>query len=29
MIEWFIFLAVVVLPPVVGRCIAEMGGDHE
>ena len=29
MIEWFIFLAVVVLPPVVGRCIAEMGGDYE
>ncbi len=28
MIEWFIFLATVVLPLVVGRCIYEMGGDH-
>ena len=29
MIEWFIFIASVVLPLVVGRCIYEMGGDHE
>ena len=30
MIEWFIFLAAVVLPLVVGRCIAfGMGGEHE
>ncbi len=29
MIEWFIFIASVVLPLVVGRCIHEMGGDHE
>ena len=29
MIEWFIFIAAVVLPLVVGRCIYEMGGDHE
>ncbi len=29
MIEWFIFLAAVVLPLVVGRCIYEMGVDHE
>ena len=29
MIEWFIFVAAVVLPLVVGRCIYEMGGDHE
>lgn len=30
MIEWFIFLATVVLPLVVGRCIAfGMGGDYE
>ena len=30
MIEWFIFVAAVVLPLVVGRCIAfGMGGDHE
>jgi len=29
MIEWFIFLAAVVLPLVVGRCIWQMGRDHE
>ena len=29
MIEWFIFVAAVVLPLVVGRCICEMGGDNE
>ncbi len=30
MIEWFIFLAAVVLPLVVGRCIAfGMGGGNE
>ena len=30
MIEWFIFLAAVVLPLVVGRCIAfGTGGDYE
>ena len=29
MIEWFIFLAADVLPLIVGRCIYEMGGDHE
>ena len=29
MIEWAIFIGVVVLPLVVARCIAEMGGDRE
>jgi hypothetical protein len=29
MIEWFILICVAVLPMVVGRCIYEMGGDHE
>lgn len=30
MIEWFIFVAAVVLPLVVGRCIAfGMGGGYE
>ena len=30
MIEWFIFIASVVLPLVVGRCIAfGMGGGYE
>ena len=30
MIEWFIFLATVVLPLFVARCIAfGMGGYHE
>ena len=30
MIEWVIFIAAVVLPLVVARCIHEMSGDdHE
>lgn len=30
MIEWFVFIAAVVLPLVVARCIAfGMGGNHE
>lgn len=29
MIEWFIFLATVILPLVVARCIWQMGSDHE
>ena len=29
MIEWFVFIAAVVLPLVVGSCIYEMGEDHD
>lgn len=29
MIEWVIFIAAVVLPLVVARCIHEMSSDHE